>query len=293
MKIFFIGSVQFSLDMLNHLIELEADIVGVYTKRLPNIHSDYVDLSEFCKKNSIACQYTEDINSPVSVRWIKSLNPDIIFCFGWPNLLGEEILNTSNQGVVGFHPTELPRNRGRHPIIWSLVLGLESAGSTFFFMDTGADTGPILSQRRIKIADSDYAADLYEKITRQAKVQLNELLPALTKKTLTPKLQEIPQGNFWRKRTVSDGEIDWRMSARSIRNLIRGLSRPYPGAHFLYEKQEYQVWEADLIDCLDSNMEPGKVLRISDNGPIIRCGDGAICLRVVSPSIVLKEGEYL
>ena len=64
--------------------------------------------------------------------------------------MGNRILDLAPLGIIGFHPAALPRNRGRHPIVWALVLGLEETASTFFFMDKGADTGDILSQEKIK-----------------------------------------------------------------------------------------------------------------------------------------------
>jgi methionyl-tRNA formyltransferase len=63
------------------------------------------------------------------------------FCLGWSNLLKAEILKAAPLGVIGFHPAALPANRGRHPLIWALGLGLDETATTFFFMDKGADRG--------------------------------------------------------------------------------------------------------------------------------------------------------
>jgi methionyl-tRNA formyltransferase len=82
-------------------------------------------------------------------------------------------------GVVGFHPAALPENRGRHPLIWALVLGLEETASTFFFMDEGADSGDLLSQRRISIEPADDAGSLYARITEVAMCQIREFVPLL------------------------------------------------------------------------------------------------------------------
>ena len=84
----------------------------------------------------------------------------------------EKILSKSPIGVIGFHPAALPANRGRHPIIWSLALGLKSTASTFFFMDKNVDSGDILSQASIKISDSDDARSLYDKVTKTALSQI-------------------------------------------------------------------------------------------------------------------------
>ena len=112
----------------------------------------------------------------------------------------------TKKGVIGFHPTLLPKNRGRHPLIWAKVLGLNESGTTFFVMDEGADTGPIISQETFQIHEEDTAQDLYNKIICNAKKQVkqftHELSNGLEKRTLQPK-----ESNYWRKRTKADGRI--------------------------------------------------------------------------------------
>lgn len=81
--------------------------------------------------------YSIDINDNSSVKFIRECNPDIIYCFGWSQLIKSEILNIPKLGVIGNHPAELPKNRGRHPIIWALALGLKQTASTFFIMNEG------------------------------------------------------------------------------------------------------------------------------------------------------------
>ena len=111
----------------------------------------------------------------------------------------KNILSIPNLGVVGYHPSELPLNKGRHPIIWALVLGLKKTGSTFL-MNEGADTGDIISQRKLNIKKSDDAESLYTKLVEISKRQLNEIIHDLKNDSLviTP---QIKTGNFWRKRS--------------------------------------------------------------------------------------------
>ena len=103
------------------------------------------------RKNNIPVRYTPNINSEEVIGWISNLAPDVIFCFGWSGLLKKELLQIPPMGVIGYHPTALPKNRGRHPITWALNLGLKETASTFFFMDDGIDSGDILSQKKVLI----------------------------------------------------------------------------------------------------------------------------------------------
>lgn len=293
MKILLIGSVKFSLDALQYLVEQNAEVVGVCTKPTPQLISDHVDLSSFCEPRRIPWIYTSDINSEDTIFWIESRKPDVIFCFGWPNLLKEPILSLSKIGVVGFHPTRIPANRGRHPIIWTLALGLQETASTFFLMDSGADSGDIISQETIQVLSTDYAADLYEKITAVALGQLGKILQNLMSEKVTAVPQNLLNSNIWRKRSSVDGRIDWRMTSNSIYNLIRALSHPYPGAHFDYKNSEYKVWKAELVDNFQNNVEPGKVLVAYEGVVEVKCGEGAIRLLGIQPTLDLKEGMYL
>lgn len=293
MRIILVGTVKFSLHSLMHLVALGADITGVVTSQKSEFNSDYADLTKYCLENKIPYILTNDINAVDSINWIKEKKPEIIFCFGWSSLFNEEILSIAPKGVIGFHPAELPKNRGRHPIIWALVLGLNETASTFFFMKKGADTGNILSQEKIIISEEDEAGSLYEKVQRSALMQIESFLPKLESGSVDGICQDERISNVWRKRSMRDGLIDWRMSANSIHNLVRGLSKPYLGAHFIFEGDNVKVWKTSLVRNVPNNIEPGKVLYLTNEGPVVKCGEQAICLMITEPKFFVKIGEYL
>ena len=294
MKIIFIGAVEFSHSALKKIVSVGGNVVGVCTYKESHYHSDYYDLSSFAKKNNIPCQFVDNINSSRSLEWISQLKPDVIFCFGWSRLLKREILSITPIGVIGFHPSELPANRGRSPIIWAINLGLKKTASSFFFMDSNADSGDILSQKIIAISDKDDSRSLYDKITKVALSQIEEFLPKLEDGSYKKIKQDASKSNFWRKRTKQDGIIDWRMSANSIHNLIKSLNKPYVGAEFIYNKITYKVWSSELIIFKVRNTEPGKVIDVIDSAyPIIKCGDNAIKLIKIEPKLTMTKGIYL
>jgi methionyl-tRNA formyltransferase len=293
MRIVFIGSVKFSADMLQQLVEMNEHIVGVCTKKESIFNADHVDLRSISERNEIPWTYSNDINSGASLSWIRKLNPDVIFCFGWSEIIKDELLGIPALGVVGFHPTALPKNRGRHPLIWSLVLGLKETASTFFFMDSGVDSGDIISQVEIRIGHEDNANDLYRKVTEAAKKQILEFVPKLALGAIVRRKQNNALANVWRKRGITDGLIDWRMSAESIHNLVRGLSKPYGGAHLIVKGSEIKVWKTTIWTDAPANIEPGKILFITKAGPVVKCGTGAICLTQTELGFKPTEGDYL
>jgi methionyl-tRNA formyltransferase len=279
MKILFIGTVDFSLRILSKLIDLNENIIGVITKSKSDFNSDFVDLSILCKKHSIPFLYSDNINNIKTESWIRELEPDIGFCFGWSQIIKEKILNIPKQGIIGFHPANLPQNRGRHPIIWALVLGLEDTASTFFFMDKGADSGKIISQNKISISYNDDALSLYEKITNIASEQISIIITELKHNSIKLIEQDNKKANTWRKRGVSDGQIDFRMCSNAIYNLVRALTHPYVASHILYKGKEIKIWKVVEIPFNTSNIEPGYVIEITEEKHIVvKTYDGAIKL---------------
>ena len=292
MKILLIGAVDFSESVLKKLISMKLEIVGVCTLKNSSFNSDHCDLSNLCKQKKIKWIFSDDINSSEVVKWIKMKKPDIIFCCGWSRLLKKNVLNIPRLGVIGYHPSKLPFNRGRHPLVWALALGLKKTASTFFIMKEGVDNGDIISQKDITISKNDDAYSLYSKITKVAMIQINEFLPALKISNLDPKKQNNVLSNSWRKRSILDGLIDWRMTADSIYNLVRSISRPYIGAHFISNGKEFKIWKVKVIKLKEPNIEPGKII-CRNSELLVKCGDNAIKILEIEPLFKLTEGDYL
>lgn len=294
MRILFIGCVLSSAVLLEELLSNGVDVCGVITKNQSEFNSDYADLSGICRKYSVPYVTVNNVNDTDSIDFAKMINPDYIYCFGWSELIKKEMLSIPKEGVIGFHPAELPNNRGRHPNIWAVVLGLKHTASSFFLMNEGADTGPIISQERIEIDYVDDAQSLYQKILDVAKKQVLQFSAELTNKTSVPIPQNPNTGNSWRKRGMRDGEVDWRMSSYAIYNLVRGLTKPYVGAHMIVKDNQYKIWRVEeIIMSGIENIEPGKVLDvISETEFYVKAYDNVIHVLDCDP-IKLEEGEYI
>lgn len=293
MKIVFIGSVEFSAECLKTVVAAGGDVVGVYTLRESSLNADFCDLTTVANSLGLPCFYFDNINAPDTVSAIRGLEADVIFCFGISKLLKSEVLNASTMGVVGYHPAELPYNRGRHPIIWAIALGLQQTASTFFFMDEGADSGDILSQKRIAIDDNDDAHSLYAKITEVAQDQIRQFLPALRDGKHEPIPQKHSKATYWRKRSHKDGLIDWRMGASTIVRLVRALTHPYVGASFITNGNEIRVWRAEVEFVELENVEPGKVLFAGGGCFTVKCGDYAVRVIEIDSNLSFGVGDYL
>lgn len=297
MKVILIGKVKMSLAFLKTIyLNKNFELVGVLTDIKKKENDDFVDLGSFCKKKRINFLKIKDINSKSTFNWIKIKKPDYIFCFGYSDIIKKPLITEFKNKIIGFHPTLLPNNRGKHPIIWSIILGLKFSGSTFFIMSKKIDYGKIIDQKKIKIFKSDDANKLYNKITKKACSQVPILFNKLSKKNISYKIKKIKKGNIWRKRTFADGIIDWRMSNIQIDYLIKGLTKPYCGAAFFKNKKIHKVFSSELVSDYRNkceNIEYGKIKKVSSNFIIVKCGSGLIKLKNIVPKISVKKGEYL
>jgi methionyl-tRNA formyltransferase len=294
MKIAFVGCVDFSHTALAHLMTLpDIEVVGVVTRHASSMNADFCSLADLAVAGGVPVCFAEGNDQDGMAAFLSRLDADVIYCFGWSYLLGRKVLASASKGVIGYHPAALPANRGRHPLIWALALGLKETASTFFFMDEGADSGDLLDQAPLVIEANDNAATLYAKMSRVACAQITTFTAALAAGEESRIRQNDANANTWRKRGPADGEIDWRMSAAPIHNLVRALSRPYVGAHCIYQGREVKIWRVEPNSIAPANFEPGKVLAVDGDCVEIKCADGSIRILEHEFSPLPQQGGYL
>ena len=188
LNICLIGCVKSSDIAFNTLLEnTKINFNLLICSKKSTFNSDFVDLGEKAKKKKIEFIYEENIKDfNAQKRILDNHKIDLVFVIGWSKIIKEPILSSYKNKIIGFHPAELPKNRGRHPIIWALVLGLKKTASTFFFLTKEPDAGDILNQKIIKISNKDYAKDLYDKVLKAIPEQINEIIDDFLHDSLNP-----------------------------------------------------------------------------------------------------------
>ena len=295
MRTALIGCVKSSEMALKTLSDIEnVELCGVVTKSNSAMNADFVDLTNWCEDSNTPYYLYDDSSAEGIKHFLNELSLDVIFCIGWSHLIEESVLDCAKYGVIGFHPAKLPENRGRHPLIWALALGLEETASTFFRIDKGTDSGDIVSQKLIKIDSRDTAKELYERVLASAKQQIVDIINRIDQQSLTYSVQDHSKATYWRKRSRVDGIIDFRMSAEAIYNLVRALAPPYPCAEICTSGTYLKVIQAEVDEtCVSRNIEHGKVLAVEECWITVKAyGDNAIRLKLATPHNV-TEGSYL
>ncbi|WP_440613436.1 formyltransferase family protein [Candidatus Pelagibacter sp. HIMB1748] len=291
-KIVYIGTVKFSEILLKEIIKYRnyIDIYIISSKK--KINSDHENLNKIAKRKKLPIHLTSDINSNQTLKKIKNFKPDYIFCFGWSRLLKKKIIKCANKYCIGYHPAELPKNRGRHPIIWAIYLGLKNTASTFFKLTEKVDDGIIIDQKILKIKKKSKSLEIYKSLAKISKIQIKSIIfKIINNKKI--KFYKKKNQNIWRKRGFVDGVVDWRMSGSSIIRLSNALSYPYPNACFKYKAKYITFDKAKILMKKKNNIEPGKILKVEKNSFQVTCDDSIVKIIRIKPKINLKKNSYL
>lgn len=289
----FIGCVESSAAFLKSLLAAGHSPKFIVTKKNSKFNADHVDLTDLAGDIPVYYYDQADNKNEALEEYLLSQTADYLFCMGWSHILTPKMLNSVNKFSIGFHPAKLPNNKGRHPIIWALVLGLELTAVSFFEMKEEVDSGKILAQTDIEIAYEDTARSLYDKILSTGASTLTDLANKLAKGEID--LNSLPEqsgGNHWRKRNKGDGEIQWSEDSRTAYNLVRALTKPYVGAHLVYNKEDIIVWK---VVERDESGEAGTVLSVNEskNSVIIACARGSLEILEHEFKSLPKVGEKL
>ena len=264
------------------------EIAAVFThKEDPGENIWFDSVAELAAGRNIPVYAPEDINHLLWVQKIREMKPDIIFSFYYRNMVKPAILEIPLAGCLNLHGSLLPKYRGRCPVNWVLVNGEKQTGVTLHYMTPQPDDGDIICQRRIAISDDDTALTLHKKTKDAAAVMLDEILPPIKKGKAPRKSQDHTQASYYGGRRPEDGEIKWKKSASEIHNLVRAVTRPYPGAFTYIGDRKCLFWAVSETRNTKEAAVPGTVLSIDPL--IIACGQNAMRIDFGQ----LESGVYL
>nr|WP_254445169.1 formyltransferase family protein [Ruegeria arenilitoris] len=233
LKTVFIGAVEGSAKALNALCAAghAPNLVITLPLDLSHRHSDFFDLEPICSEYEVPLHRTPKSEAPETLALISSINPDLVLVIGWSQLCSPALLGIPRIGCLGFHPSALPRLRGRGVIPWTILLGERETGATLFWLGDGADTGPIADQRLIKIdPNQETAASLYAKQISALAEMLPPLVTRIAEGEIPSEPQDESKASVCARRRPEDGYVDWSKPAAEIERLIRAAGPPYPGA---------------------------------------------------------------
>lgn len=287
MKIVVIGGVSSTKVLVDKLYEYQFKDVHVfgYSPSDTKYVSGWNDLEHLAKK----CGFNFTPFKRVSECYdsISNYLPDYLFAVGLSQIIDFSKIKHRTKANIGFHPTKLPKGRGRAALAW-LILEEKDGAATFFEMNNSVDDGPIYVQENFEVTSSDNVASIGRKILDREKKALDTLLPMIMNNSLTSYKQDFNLASWYGKRNPEDGCINWNHSYANISSLVRASTYPYPGA-FTYFKEIKII----ILDCAASTRnEKGVIGRIvyvhNDNSFEIQTADQLMLVKSWE-----SEGEWL
>ncbi len=279
MRIILIGQAAFAEKTLEKLVEKGEEVVAVFC--LPDAAQGKFDpvKQKAIERGIPVHQHKSMKKEPEVVQKFTDLNADLAILAFVTQIVPESVFNTPKWGSICFHPSLLPKYRGRSAMNWALINGETKTGLTLFWVDEGIDTGPILLQKEVDIGLDDTTGSLYfNKIFSLGVDAIAESVD-LIKAGKPPRIvQDESQANYDPPCGDEHGQVDWSKPAPQIYNQIRGCD-PQPGAH--------TAWQGKMIRLYDCRLQPAS--GNGSAGQVVEVGEETVSIAASRGTIVAKK----
>jgi len=283
MNVIFMGTPGFAVPTLEKLHESKHNLVLVVTQPdKPSGRGKKLkksEVKETAEKLGLNIFQPDKIKKQENIDLLKSYNPDVIVVVAYGQILNKEILTLPKYGCINVHASLLPKLRGAAPLNWALINGETKTGITTMQMDVGLDTGDMLLKSEVEIDENINVGELHDILMHKGAELLIETLDKLEKNELTPKKQDDSLSSYAPILNNENRKINWNLPAKSIHNLIRGLS-PWPAAYFTLDEKTVKVYSSSYINN-DSDYEPGYVIKANNEGIFVKAKDGIVILKEI------------
>lgn len=280
MKVIFMGTPDFSVGTLEALIEAGHEVALVVTQpdkpKGRGGKMQYTPVKEVAVAHNIPVYQPKRIREPECIEKLRKYNADIMVVIAFGQILPKEILEMTPYGCVNVHASLLPSYRGAAPIQWAVINGEKVSGVTTMQMNEGLDTGDMLLKVEIPLDEKETGGSLHDKLAEAGARLCVETLDALKAGTVTPEKQGDSPTAYAKMLDKHMGKIDWKMSAKEIERLIRGLN-PWPSAYTRWNENDkgMKIWEAEVAEG-QTDKAAGTVVEVAKDGFFVQTGDGLL-----------------
>ena len=261
-KIIFMGTPDFSVPVLNRIIDEGYEVIAVVTQPDRPVGRKKVltppPVKVAAEKHGIPIFQPEKIRDEAELAKILELGPDLVVTAAFGQILPNELLEAPKYGCINVHASLLPELRGGAPIHYSIIQGKEKTGITIMYMAEKLDAGDILTQTEVAIEEEDNVGTMHDKLSQVGADLLADTLPKLLNGELTPIKQDEAKATFASNIKRSDEKIDWTRTGEEIYNHVRGLN-PWPVSYTLLEGNVLKIWQTKKITGF-KQAEPGTIM---------------------------------
>ncbi|MGH2617932.1 MAG: methionyl-tRNA formyltransferase, partial [Thermomicrobiales bacterium] len=201
----------------------------------------------------------DTLRSAASREPLVSARADLFVVAAFGLIFRQATLEIPRLGCVNVHPSLLPRFRGASPIVAAIAEGDRETGVCLMTMDTGMDTGAVISREIVRIADDDTTESLGSRLAEIGAAQAVRDIPRWADGELKAAPQATTGASLTRPLTKADGWIDWSRPAVEIERHVRAMW-PWPRAWSIVDDAPIQVHRAQVVGDDISGLAPGSVI---------------------------------
>jgi methionyl-tRNA formyltransferase len=243
LRIVFMGTPDFAVTILKHLVENNYNIVGVITAT-DKLAGRGRKLNESAvKKYALSKELTilqpSNLKNTAFHYELQGLKADLQIIVAF-RMLPKSVWEMSNLGTFNLHASLLPAYRGAAPIHWAIINGETKTGITTFFIDDKIDTGEIILQKEIAINNNETVGSLHDKLMFLGAELVTKTVDLISEGNITTKKQPELEEKSAPKLNPENTKIDWSDSLDNIYNKIRGLN-PFPAAWTSIKNNEEEI----------------------------------------------------
>ena len=287
MNIVFLGTSDFSLKGLVALYENNCNVVAVYTQapkpsgRKQKIHKSVIH--EFAESKGISVFTPKSLKRADQIEIFASLKPDLAIVSSYGLIIPKNMLDIPKYGFVNIHASALPRWRGAAPIQAAILAGDKQSGITIMKMDSGIDTGDIISMQYVDINPKTNHGQLAEDLGNLGAKMIIETLSNLDNMLAKAKKQPNEGATYAQKISKESCKIDWSNSATDILRQIMAFA-PIPSAWSEVDGIRVKILDADISS--NSEIAAKNVGEICENNGemFVMCQDSALKITKIQPA---------
>lgn len=280
MRIVFMGSPEFSVPSLEHLLFNRYEVVAVYTQPDKPAGRGRALVPPPVKK--AALRWGLQVVQPTSLRseeaiaQLDEFKPDVIIVCAYGHILPQTVLDIPPYQCVNVHFSLLPKHRGASPVTAAILAGDEFTGVSIMLVRKELDTGPILSMASVPISPRDNAGTLTDKLSLVGAGLLQEALTGWWRGENTPRPQNDSGATYFPQVKKGDGEIEWRLPAVAIWRRVRAYY-PWPGSYTTWRGKQLKIIEAAVLPG-EGTLEAGRVVALPGREVVlgIACSEGIL-----------------
>ena len=272
MRIIFMGTPDFSVPVLDALVDAGHDVVAVYSQPPRPAGRGKKDRPSPVQARAQALGLA--VCHPVSLRdadaqaEFAAFNADVAVVVAYGLILPQIVLDAPRMGCLNIHASLLPRWRVAAPIHRAIMAGDAQTGICIMQMEAGLDTGPVLLREAMDIGAAETTGVLHDRLSQMGAELIVQAITQLG--DLSPQVQPDDGVTYAAKIDKAEARVDWNRPTVEVDRQIRGLS-PFPGAWCMVGDERVKLLASRIADGLDA---AGTVM----NGFTIACADGAVAV---------------